>query len=382
MLWSFAYLAVQNLFALVWLLARPRRSNELEILVLRHELAMLRRQARQPKLTRADRGLLAAMSRSLPRAAWAGFPVKPATLCAGTVSWSRAAGRMRSRAPGRPPLESSLRALILRLGRENPHWGYRRIVGELRGARTRIGDTDVSSANSGAWASSVSATSVRKVLRKQVKGVKTPISGLNPRLAPSLFVGIGFVSVCRVCLFASISFNGSRARGYQKRPGGVASTAAERGRRERAFVRPGSIGRCCSLSPTSRSLLLQLVALLCKSERPKELEILLLRHELAILRRQPRRAPVRPVDRAILAALAGASRDGSALAPAAGQAALDVSAQTATGAAAARSSGTGARRSTRTREPALGIPTYRRRTQGHGHLLCRRPRCGKCYGNK
>jgi len=133
LLWSFAYLAVQNLFALVWLLARPRRSNELEILVLRHELAMLRRQARQPKLTRADRGLLAAMSRSLPRAAWAGFPVKPATLCAGTVSWSRAAGRMRSRAPGRPPLESSLRALILRLGRENPHWGYRRIVGELRG---------------------------------------------------------------------------------------------------------------------------------------------------------------------------------------------------------------------------------------------------------
>jgi putative transposase len=52
--------------------------------------------------------------------------------------------------------------------------------------------------------------------------------------------------------------------------------------------------------------LLQLVALLCKSERSKELEILLLRHELAILRRQPRRAPVRPVDRAIIAALAGA----------------------------------------------------------------------------
>ena len=52
--------------------------------------------------------------------------------------------------------------------------------------------------------------------------------------------------------------------------------------------------------------LLQLVVLLCRSERSKELEILLLRHELAILRRQPRRAPVRPVDRAILTALAGA----------------------------------------------------------------------------
>jgi len=71
LLWSFAYLGVRNLFALIWLLARPRRSKELEILVLRHELAMLRRQNRQPKLTRADRALLAVMSRSLPRVAWA-----------------------------------------------------------------------------------------------------------------------------------------------------------------------------------------------------------------------------------------------------------------------------------------------------------------------
>jgi hypothetical protein len=62
LLWSFAYFAVRNLFTLVWLLARSRRSKELEILVLRHELAMLRRQARQPKLTRADGALLAALS--------------------------------------------------------------------------------------------------------------------------------------------------------------------------------------------------------------------------------------------------------------------------------------------------------------------------------
>jgi transposase InsO family protein len=147
LLWSFAYLAVRNLFALVWLLARPRRSKELEILVLRHELAVLRRQAGQPKLTRADRGLLAALSRSLPRAAWAGFPVKPGTL----LRWHRQLVARRwtyaHRAPGRPPLEPSLRTLIVRLGRENPHWGYRRIVGELKGLGV-----------------SVSATSVRKVL--------------------------------------------------------------------------------------------------------------------------------------------------------------------------------------------------------------------------
>jgi putative transposase len=147
LLWSFAYLAVRNLFALVWLLARPCRSKKLEILVLRHELAMLRRQARRPKLTRADRALLAALSRSLPRVAWAGFQVKPETL----LRWHRRLVARRwtyaHRAPGRPPLESSLRSLILRLGHENPHWGYRRIVGELKGLGI-----------------SVSATSVRKVL--------------------------------------------------------------------------------------------------------------------------------------------------------------------------------------------------------------------------
>jgi putative transposase len=147
LLWSFAYLAVRNLFALIWLLARPRRSKELEILVLRHELAMLRRQTRRPKLTRADRALLTALSRSLPRVAWAGFPVKPETL----LRWHRRLVTRRwtyaHRAPGRPPVESSMRALILRLGRENPHWGYRRIVGELKGLGI-----------------SISATSVRKVL--------------------------------------------------------------------------------------------------------------------------------------------------------------------------------------------------------------------------
>jgi putative transposase len=150
LLWSFAYLAVRNLFMLVWLLARPRRSKELEILVLRHELAMLRRQARQPKLTRADRALLAALSRSLPRVAWAGFSVKHETL----LRWHRQLVARRwtypHRAPGRPPLESSLRGLIRRLGQENPHWGYRRIVGELKGLGI-----------------SVSATSVRKVLLEE-----------------------------------------------------------------------------------------------------------------------------------------------------------------------------------------------------------------------
>ena len=65
MLWSFAYLAVRNLFALLPLLARSPRSKELEILLLRHELAILRRQSGRPHLGRVDRALLAALSRSL-----------------------------------------------------------------------------------------------------------------------------------------------------------------------------------------------------------------------------------------------------------------------------------------------------------------------------
>ena len=149
MLWSFMYLVVRNLFALVWLLGRPRRAKELEILVLRHELAILRPQAPRPRPTRADRALLAVLSRSLPRIAWAAFSFKPETL----LRWHRQLIARRwtysHRRPGRPPLERSLRVLILRLARENPHWGYKRIVGELKGLGV-----------------AVSATSVRKVLRE------------------------------------------------------------------------------------------------------------------------------------------------------------------------------------------------------------------------
>jgi transposase InsO family protein len=110
------------------MLGRGERSKELEILLLRHELSILRRQVKRPQFTPHDRMFLAALSRVLPRRSWHRFIVTPETL----LRWhrqSRDTGRTRT---GRPPIDSEVRELILRLAGENSGWGYVRIVGELR----------------------------------------------------------------------------------------------------------------------------------------------------------------------------------------------------------------------------------------------------------
>jgi putative transposase len=134
--WSFVYLALCRLVQLVVLLCRSERSKELEILVLRHELAILRRQPRRARLRPVDRAILAALARALPQSAWTSLAVRPATL----LRWHRQLVRRHwtyPHRPGRPPLDRRVQALVVRLARENPAWGYRRIVGELQtlGAR-------------------------------------------------------------------------------------------------------------------------------------------------------------------------------------------------------------------------------------------------------
>lgn len=148
MLLSVCYVAVLRVLQLVVLGFRSAHDKELEIVVLRHELAILRRQIGRPAFSTADRAFLAAASRLLPRVKWTAFTVTPATL----LRWHRGlvARRWTYRCRiGRPPTTRDVRALVLRLATENPQWGYQRIVGELKG----LGVT-------------VSATTVRKVLRE------------------------------------------------------------------------------------------------------------------------------------------------------------------------------------------------------------------------
>ncbi len=131
---SLLYRLVRSLLGLLVMLARSDLSKDVELLVLRHENQVLRRQATgRPRWDHGDRLWFAALSHLVPRGRWAEvFPVVPATI----LRWhgdlvARKWTFTDRRRPGRPRTGASIRTLILRMARENPAWGHRRIQGEL-----------------------------------------------------------------------------------------------------------------------------------------------------------------------------------------------------------------------------------------------------------
>src|ERR1017187_2463498 len=151
------------MFGFVVSCRRTESERDVEIMVLRHQVRVLQRQLHgRVKYRPADRAILAALSRLLPRARWRSFLVTPETL----LRWHREAAKhkwrrwRKQRGPGRPAMNEELVELIVRLGRENRRWGCIRIQGELR----KLGIH-------------VSASSIRRILRQHGLG---PAPGRGP----------------------------------------------------------------------------------------------------------------------------------------------------------------------------------------------------------
>ena len=140
---SLVYLLLRQVLQMLTQLARDDGAKDVELLVLRHQVAVLRRQVHRPKVEPADRVVLAALSRLLPRSRWPIFFVTPATL----LRWHR---RLIARhwtyphaKPGRPPVSTQIRELVLRMAAENSSWGHRRIHGELVGLGYQVAASTV-----------------------------------------------------------------------------------------------------------------------------------------------------------------------------------------------------------------------------------------------
>jgi putative transposase len=141
----FAYLAVLRMFGWLALLARSDRAKDAEILILRHQVAVLQRQVKSPQLSWADRAILAALARLLPRSQLRQLRliVSPRTLLRWHADLVRRHWSFPRRTPGRPRTGQPVRALVLEMARDNPGWGYRRIHGELVGLGYKLAPSTV-----------------------------------------------------------------------------------------------------------------------------------------------------------------------------------------------------------------------------------------------
>jgi putative transposase len=143
MLLSFAYLAFSAVLRLLISDRRRGFRKDVELLVLRHQLAVLERQQRRPSLRPADRAFLAALTRVLPQSRRRGLIVTPQTL----LRWHRELVRRKWTQPrrscGRPAVDDRIRQLVQRFARENPGWGYPRIAGELLKLGLRVSPSTI-----------------------------------------------------------------------------------------------------------------------------------------------------------------------------------------------------------------------------------------------
>jgi transposase InsO family protein len=137
------YVSLLRVLGWISLLARSETSKDAEILVLRHQVLVLRRQVGAPMLSWADRAIISALVRHIPRTRRLGVLVTPRTLLRWHAHLVRRRWTYPRRGPGRPPTRPTIRALVLRLAAENPAWGYRRITGELAGLGQKVGAATV-----------------------------------------------------------------------------------------------------------------------------------------------------------------------------------------------------------------------------------------------